>query len=69
MKITQDQITKLNKLREQAEELSRQQDELVNQAEEITQEKIDGGYTWDFILNDMYSIEELIDNLGLEVEE
>lgn len=68
MKLKKSQVLKLEKLRAKAMLYSKRQDELVEEALEITKEQDEAGHTFDFILNDLWSLEDLLDRLGIEYE-
>lgn len=54
-------IKQLKKLQNLANQLESVIDSFVEQALEITEEKDEAGYTWDFILNNFGTAEELVE--------
>lgn len=62
------EMLQLVKLRGKAKALSMEQDKLVAQALAITGEENEAGYTFDFILNDFGTVNELLTKLNIEVE-
>jgi hypothetical protein len=66
MKIDKTKMRELEKLRGKARAYAKEQDILVKKAMEITGEVDEGGYTFDYILNNYMTTEELLDKLEIE---
>ncbi len=66
--ITQKNKKFLKKLKKEADVLQSKLDALVNVAVAITQEETEGGYTFDYILNNSPDVDELLENLRIKVK-
>lgn len=67
--ITQEDKKLLAQIKSEADLLQARLDELVERAQAITGEEVDGGFTFDFILNDFGTAEELFERLNIEISE
>jgi len=65
MKISEEQFIKLGKLKEKADKLQKELEEICTEAEFITKEF--DGFTFDFIYNDFLDSEKLLERLEITV--
>ena len=68
-KITKTQYWQLQELKKVADNLQEQLDTIVQEALAITEEGDEGGLTFDFILNDFGTLDELLDRLQITVSD
>ncbi len=61
-------VKQLENIREKAVALSLEQDKLVNEALQITGELCLNGFTFDYVLNDFCTAEELLERFDKTVE-
>jgi DNA-binding protein YbaB len=67
--ITRSQYEELEQLHKQAKELQEQLDAICEKALAITEEGDEGGFTFDFIMNDFGSLKDLLTRLEIEVRD
>lgn len=67
--ITKQDKKSLSILKIEAKQLQDKLDRLVEKAEYITGEDVEGGHTFDFMLNDVGTAEELLDRLEVTVSD
>lgn len=67
MNISKIQYSKLEWLKQKATMLQKELDMIVKQAEHITKDTEE--FTFDFIMNDFQTLDELLSGLGIDINE